>query len=192
MLTGNDSDPNSGTILPASINLIPPSGAGNLVYGNGLVKGFSISGQGTWLVDNTGLLTFTPVNNFFSNTTPFSYTIKDAANLTSNQATVTTAVDYCTKPGLTGTPDTYTDLGISTLSARYKNWPAGPGISNGGIPNGALALQSSDKGLVITRVADTSLIANPVKGMIVYDRNAQCVKLYNGTVWNCIKRSCND
>lgn len=192
LLTGNDSDPNSGTILPASINLIPPSGAGNLVYGNGLVKGFSISGQGTWLVDNTGLLTFTPVNNFFSNTTPFSYTIKDAANLTSNQAIVTTAVDYCTKPGLTGTPDTYTDLGISTLSARYKNWPAGPGISNGGIPNGALALQSSDKGLVITRVADTSLIANPVKGMIVYDRNAQCVKLYNGTVWNCIKRSCND
>ncbi len=192
LITGNDSDPNSGTLVLSSINLVPPSGASNIVYDNGLAKGFTMSGQGTWLVDNTGLLTFSPATNFFNTASPFSYTIKDAANLRSNQATVTTAVDYCTKPGLTGTPDTYADLGISTLSARYKNWPTGPGISNGGIPNGALALESSDKGLVITRVADTSVIANPVKGMIVYDRSAQCVKLYNGTVWNCIKRSCND
>ena len=192
LLTGNDSDPNSGTLVPASINLLPPSGAGNLVYSNGLVKGFSVNGQGTWQVDNSGLLTFTPVTNFFNSTAPFGYTIKDAANLTSNQATVTTAVDYCTKPGLTGTPDTYAELGISTHALRYKNWPVGPGISNGGVPNGALALESSDKGLVITRVADTSVITAPVKGMVVYDRSAQCIKLYNGSAWNCIKRSCND
>lgn len=192
LITGNDSDPNSGTLVPSSINLVPPSGAGSLVYSNGLVKGFTMSGQGTWLVDNAGLLTFSPVSNFFSTTSPFGYTIKDMADLTSNQATVTTAVDYCTKPGLAGMPDAYTDLGISTLSLRYKSWPAGPGISSGGIPNGALALESSDKGMVITRVADTSAIAAPVKGMIVYDRSAQCIKLYNGSVWNCIKRSCND
>lgn len=192
LITGNDTDPNSGTLMLSSIDIIPPSGAVNIVYSNGLVKGFTMNGQGTWLVDNTGLLTFTPVTNYFSTASPFIYTIKDAANLTSNQAAVTTAVDYCTKPGLTGTPDAYTDLGISTLSSRFKNWPAGPGISNGGVPNGALALESSDKGLVITRVADTTAVANPIKGMIVYDRSAQCIKLYNGSVWNCIKRSCND
>jgi len=192
LITGNDTDPNSGTLVPSSIDLVPPSGAGNIIYSNGLVKGFTMNGQGAWLVDNTGLLTFTPVTNYFGTVSPFRYTIKDAANLTSNQATVTTAVDYCTKPGMPGTPEVYTDLGISTLSSRFKNWPAGPGISNGGIPNGALALESSDKGLVITRVADTSVIVSPVKGMIVYDRTAQCVKLYNGSVWNCIKRSCND
>ncbi|GEN77725.1 Ig-like domain-containing protein [Chryseobacterium hagamense] len=192
LITGNDTDPDSGTLVLSSIDLMPPSGAGNIIYSNGLVKGFTVNGQGTWLVDNAGLLTFTPVMNFFSTASPFTYTIKDAANLTSNQATITTAVDYCTKPGLTGTPDAYTDLGISTLSSRFKNWPAGPGISNGGIPNGAVALESSGKGLVITRVAGTAAVADPVKGMIVYDRSAQCVKLYNGSVWNCIKRSCND
>lgn len=192
LITGNDSDPNSGTLVLPSIDLVPPTGAANIIYSNGLVKGFTMNGQGTWLVDNTGLLTFSPVTNFFSTASSFGYTIKDAANLTSNQATVSTAVDYCTKPGLTGTPDSYTDLGISTLSLRYKNWPAGPGINNGGIPDGALALESSDKGLVITRVSDTSAIVTPVKGMIVYDRSDQCVKLYNGSAWNCIKRSCND
>lgn len=192
LLTANDSDPNSGLLIPASINLIPPSTASNLVYANGLVKGFTISGQGNWQVDNSGLLTFSPETNFFNSTTPFGYTIKDNANLTSNTAVVTMAVDYCTKPGLGGTPDTYTDVGISTLSARVKNWPKGPDTENGGIPNGALALESSSKGLVITRVSSASAVVNPVKGMIVYDRNAKCIKLYNGTSWNCIKRSCND
>lgn len=191
-ILANDTDPDSGALVPASVNLVPPSGASGITTVNGFVKGFTMAGQGSWQVDNTGLLMFSPATDFFSTASPVSYTVKDTAGLTSNTATLTTAVDYCTKPGLTGTPDGYTDLGISALSARYGKWPQGPGIANGGVPNGLLALESSAKGMVITRVSNSNAISNPVKGMVIYDREAQCIKLYNGSSWNCIKRSCND
>lgn len=191
-ILANDTDPDSGALVPASVNLVPPSGASGITTVNGFVKGFTMTGQGSWQVDNTGLLTFSPATDFFSTASPVNYTVRDTAGLTSNTATLATAVDYCTKPGLAGTPDGYTDLGISTLSARYAKWPQGPGIASGGVPNGHLALESSTKGMVITRVSNSNAISNPVKGMIIYDREAQCIKLYNGSSWNCIKRSCND
>ncbi|MCY0969331.1 SdrD B-like domain-containing protein [Chryseobacterium wangxinyae] len=191
-IISNDTDPNSGTLIPSSINLAPPSGAANISTVNGNIKGFSVSGQGTWIVDNNGIMTFTPVQNFFNTASVVNYTIRDNANLVSNLASITINVDYCMKPGLSGTPDGYTQMGISTQSSRYRNWPAGSTKAEGGIPNGFLALESLSKGMVISRIANTNLITNPRKGMIVYDIGSACTKLYNGTVWNCIKRTCND
>ena len=99
--------------------------------------------------------------------------------------------DYCTKPGASGIPDTYTKMGI-TVQQKTSGWPEN-------IPNGFLALESKTKGFVITRVQHVSqvpqsgdAVSEPKEGMLVYDIQDRCVKLYNGTQWKCIERSCND
>ncbi|WP_284462569.1 GEVED domain-containing protein [Chryseobacterium sp.] len=94
------------------------------------------------------------------------------------------APSYCTKPGdfsLAGIP---TKVGITTQT-KLTGWPEN-------VPNGHITLESKEKGFVITRVAQSSDITDPKEGMIVYDIAAQCVKLYNGTLWKCIQRSCNN
>lgn len=106
--------------------------------------------------------------------------------------TVIVLSTHCTKQGATGTPDGYTKVGISTLANRSNNWPEGISIANGGVPNGFIALQSHNKGFVITRVASSASITEPKKGMLIYDIAAACVKLYNGTMWKCIARACNE
>lgn len=98
---------------------------------------------------------------------------------------------YCTKPAATGTPDGYTKFGI-TVQQKSSQWPEN-------IPNGFIALESKNKGLVITRVAHVSqtpqpgdAVAEPKEGMMVYDIQDSCVKLYNGSEWKCIQRGCNE
>lgn len=98
--------------------------------------------------------------------------------------TVTINVCTCTKTPSTGTPSQYTKMGI-TVQQKQSSWPEN-------IPNGFIALESKEKGLVITRVQNQSQIADPKEGMLIYDIDANCVKLFNGTIWNCIKKSCND
>lgn len=137
-------------------------------------------------------MTFTPAQNFYNTVSTFQYTIKDNLGFTSNPANVKIDVNYCYKPGTAGTPLSYTKLGISTVSQRYRNWPEGPQISQGGVPNGFIALNSTDKGMIISRVSSSSAITEPRKGMIIYDIASQCVKLYNGSGWNCIRRTCNE
>lgn len=91
----------------------------------------------------------------------------------------------CYKPGATGTPE-ITKIGISTRASKStNNWPAD-------IANGFIALESNDKGFVITRNSDPEIsIINPVDGMIVYDTDDSCLKIYNGTKWSCINQTCN-
>lgn len=91
----------------------------------------------------------------------------------------------CYKPGATGTPE-ITKIGISTRDSKSTaNWPAD-------VNNGFVALESNDKGLVITRVSDPEIsIINPVDGMMVFDTDDVCLKIYNGTTWNCINQTCN-
>ncbi|WP_428143234.1 GEVED domain-containing protein [Chryseobacterium joostei] len=94
------------------------------------------------------------------------------------------APSYCTKPGDFTSAGIPTKIGITNLQ-KQATWPES-------VPNGFIALESKTSGFVITRVAQSSAIADPKEGMIVYDIAAQCVKLYNGTVWKCIQRSCNN
>ncbi|AZA83479.1 hypothetical protein C1637_15540 [Chryseobacterium lactis] len=91
---------------------------------------------------------------------------------------------YCTKDPATGTPDAFTRIGITGQTNIQNGWP-------GNVPNGFIALESKDKGMVITRTTSVS-IAIPVEGMLIYDTADKCFKLYNGTGWHCITRSCND
>lgn len=100
----------------------------------------------------------------------------------------------CTKPGSLIAGGNPTKVGI-TLQKKQELWPEN-------IPNGFVALESKEKGFVITRVLKVGggsngtpdllndSIKDPKEGMVVYDINAQCVKLFNGTIWKCIE-GCN-
>ncbi len=93
---------------------------------------------------------------------------------------------YCTQPGATGSPTEFTKTGISDREGAVGAWP-------GNVPNGFVAIQSTNKGFVITRLTTAQIDAlDAVEGMLVYDTDEECVKLYNGTVWKCLERSCND
>jgi hypothetical protein len=91
----------------------------------------------------------------------------------------------CYKPGIAGTPE-ITKIGISTReTASTPNFPADKN-------NGFIALESNDKGMVISRVAEPELsITNPVDGMMVYDTDDNCLKIYDETAWSCINQTCN-
>ncbi|WP_313374814.1 Ig-like domain-containing protein [Chishuiella sp.] len=91
----------------------------------------------------------------------------------------------CTKEPNTEIADSFTNIGVSTKAKKLNNWPTT-------IPNGFIALESSQKGFVITRVTSSSKITEPKPGMVIYDKTDLCVKLYNGTSWNCIKKTCNN
>ncbi|MDN3693368.1 hypothetical protein QWZ06_14270 [Chryseobacterium tructae] len=91
---------------------------------------------------------------------------------------------YCTKDAAIGTPNSMTRFGITDHTGLQTNWPAI-------IPNGFIALESKNKGFVITRTIAAN-IAVPVEGMLIFDTADNCFKLYNGTSWNCIIRSCNE
>jgi hypothetical protein len=98
---------------------------------------------------------------------------------------VTSFACPCYKPGATGTPE-ITKIGISTReTASTPNFPADKN-------NGFIALESNNKGMVISRIAEPEVaIVNPVDGMIVYDTDENCLKIYDGTKWSCINQTCN-
>ncbi|TJZ60367.1 hypothetical protein FAZ15_10175 [Sphingobacterium olei] len=93
---------------------------------------------------------------------------------------------YCTQPGATGTPTEFTKVGVADRIGMTANWPQN-------IPNGFIAIESENKGFVITRLTTVQINAlDAVEGMLVYDTDEACIKLYNGTTWNCIQRGCNE
>ena len=94
---------------------------------------------------------------------------------------------FCYKPATTtGTPEP-TNHGITALGragTENGNWPM--------VRNGAwTVLEAKTKGFVINRIPTTAAvnaIANPVIGMMVYDAEADCLKINtNGTSagWKC-------
>lgn len=95
----------------------------------------------------------------------------------------------CTQPGVFDAAGLPSTTGISSLvgfTGGTTGWPAN-------VPNGHIVIESKNKGFVITRVKKVSDIplADLVEGMLVYDIEAACVKLYNGSVWNCLAKDCN-
>ncbi len=185
-ISSNDTDPNSGTVVPSTISLLPPSGATSVVTdANGYIKSFSVANVGSWSVNSSGVLTFTPVATFTGTPPTIQYIIKDQAGLISNAANVTfTVLEYCTRIPTNLTGGNPSKFGISTQKTKLPNWPES-------VPNGHLVLESTKKGFVITRVQNSNLITDAKEGMIIYDIDAACIKLFNGTNWNCIARSCN-
>jgi uncharacterized repeat protein (TIGR01451 family) len=82
-VTTNDTDPNLD-LDPSTVDLDPST--------PGQQTTRTVAGQGTWSVDTSGNVTFTPQAGFTHDPTPITYTVQDAGGRTSNQATIT--IDY--------------------------------------------------------------------------------------------------
>lgn len=140
-------------------------------------------------IEGTGNIEYTQLNPDFSIAGPVD--VNGVPVAVSGGQGVGTSADpltgcSCVKPPVGGTPDSFTQVGISTFSTNPDGWPENQ-------PNGFLVLDSSNKGMVITRTASTD-VQNPVEGMIIYDTGDNCVKLYKVVSgvgsWECIKRTC--
>lgn len=107
----------------------------------------------------------------------------------SQDASTRAASCACEKAGGTGDPRV-TKVGVSTLNRNVENW------LNDNAKNqlGAyLVTESTQKGFVITRNEDPATnIASAKEGMMVWDTTDKCLKLYNGTEWQCISKGCNE
>ncbi len=79
----NDTDPN-GDLLVGSVDLDPT------MPGQQATR--TTAGEGTWAVDYSGNVTFTPEAGFTHDPTPVRYTISDSTGLVSNEATI--AIDF--------------------------------------------------------------------------------------------------
>lgn len=108
----------------------------------------------------------------------------------------TTEGCVCRKPGITTGTILDTKVGITSLGKAEgsSNWPM--------VRKGAwIALESKTKGFVINRIATTAQVEalpNPQQGMLVFDREANCLKMYvykdvnvpsKGGLWKCLKNS---
>lgn len=98
--------------------------------------------------------------------------------------------DRCFRPATTAGTTLPTNHGITALAragGNTGNWPVRV--------NGAYTvLDAKTKGFVINRVSTSALSSIiGVTGMMVYDTTVNCLKIYDGTSWNCYtKQTCND
>lgn len=171
-----------------------------------------------WVIDNygtnTGLtanVTFTPTSGFITSTSPTNYAIYkrgsndfgawlSAVNPTAMTGTALTlngissfsqfslanVTTFCTQLSYTAPAVSFTKVGITTQEPKRINFPED-------LPNGFIALESQNKGFVITRLTTAQINAlTPIEGMLVYNTDANCFQLWNGTSWKCIERSCNN
>jgi hypothetical protein len=115
-------------------------------------------------------------------------------NVYLDNITVSKTVPVCVKSPNQSTPDAYNNItnippiGITTYAIKQQNWTEN-------VPNAFLVLESKNKGFVITRISTAQRDAiTPVQGMLIYntDTSANCFQVYNGVVWKCIEKSCNE
>jgi hypothetical protein len=143
---------------------------------------FAVPTVGTITLNANGSYLFDPLPSF-SDTLPVKYTVCNTEGNCDTATLYLTSVRSCSLVPNTGIPNGFTTVGITTLATKRTEWP-------NDVPNGFIALESKEKGFVITRTTSAS-IAAPVEGMLIYDTTDNCFKLYNGTTWNCIAKSCN-
>lgn len=154
-----------------------------------------IPGKGTFTVNTSnGEITFTPEAGFNNGTVTAEYRMSNRWNGTppihpGSRKKITISFNtisaMCYKDPNTDEPaEEFTSAGVSTLSETSKGWPEN-------VPNGYLAFESKNKGFVITRVPNENSITQPKEGMLIYDIQARCVKLHNGTDWRCIQKKCD-
>ncbi|NEQ95815.1 MAG: DUF4347 domain-containing protein [Cyanothece sp. SIO2G6] len=128
-------DNNGDPLNPATVDLDPST--------PGIDSTLIVPGEGTWTVDPTGLVTFTPQAGFTGDPTDITYTVKNNSGLASNPATI--SVDYIQTPPIatddsstgnpTGTPVTLdvlnNDTDDGTLNpATVDLDPTTPGIQS--------------------------------------------------------------
>ncbi|WP_124640734.1 beta strand repeat-containing protein [Amniculibacterium aquaticum] len=179
----NDTDPegNTSAVTAASASF------GGTTTAITIGSATNIPGVGALTLNSDGTYSFVP-NATFVGTVVVPYTICDNGTPQAcDQATLyLTSLDalagYCYKLPVTSVTAVPSNHGITALGragADNSNWPM--------VRQSAwTVLEAKTKGFVVNRVANpTTDIANPVEGMMVFDTTAQCLKIYNGTVWSC-------
>ena len=142
--------------------------------------------EGTAVVSGNNIIFTAATNTQTNNVVTFEYQICDGTQCDNALVTVTIPGGYCTKPFNNTASANATKVGINTQASTADNWPQN-------IPNGFIALESQNKGLVITRTTAAAIpVANRVEGLLIYDTADNCIKLYNGSIWRCIQRICID
>ncbi|WP_161990732.1 DUF11 domain-containing protein [Chryseobacterium viscerum] len=206
-ITNNDANPITSVEFMDNLDAAQSYVAGSLVQNNFTANGTASFTGGLLYISGMSIAPGqTAVVKFKVNTNnsaTMAYTDTNGSKYLNNQATVSVdpqsqcgaansvgsnllkilACTSCTKDPNTSPADTITKIGI-TIQTKQNGWPEN-------IPNGAVALESKTKGFVITRT-QSSAIVNPVEGMLIYDTTDKCMKLYNGTSWHCVVRSCNE
>ncbi|WP_210407665.1 Ig-like domain-containing protein, partial [Hydrocoleum sp. CS-953] len=84
-ITNNDSD-SDGTIDPSTVDLDPSTPEETETTR-------TVEGEGTYTVDESGNVTFTPETGFVGTTTPITYTVEDNEGATSNQANISVRIN---------------------------------------------------------------------------------------------------
>lgn len=166
----------------APYTLITPYYAGaNYEWTN--PAGMIISNSRTYTISN-----YVPSNNgtYICKIT-WSNCVTRFVNVTLDSTVCGGPINVCYKPATTSGTTEQTKHGITSLGragAENGNWPM--------IRNGAwTALEAKTKGFVINRIATTVLveaIPNPVEGMMVFDIEADCLKINTdgtSTGWKC-------
>ncbi|MCW3168675.1 hypothetical protein OMO38_09050 [Chryseobacterium sp. 09-1422] len=101
---------------------------------------------------------------------------------------------YCYKPGIqnagVSNPVKHGITALNRAGSTSSEWPVAR-------QSAWTVLESKTKGLVVNRLTASEIAAIPtanlVEGMMVYDKDAQCLKIYNGTIWSCFKtQACPD
>lgn len=186
----NISNPNAGadetnsfcnTVVSLDLDTLLDAGVDN--YGTWTEITNPVSGylaNGVWSPSQAGAGTYY-----------FQYTVNGlcSGQDTSVFTVTVTECGACYRDPVTSSPGTDSKHGITLLKragAENGNWPMVRKSAH-------TVLESNTKGFVVTRIAaaDLANISDPVEGMMVYDTTEKCLKLYDGTSWNCfVEASC--
>lgn len=182
-MTGTDADPIIRVAISptGSVSMFGSKSSGGPLFPLKLINGNTFNTI-TW--NTTG-----------NNTVIASQNVVGATNMSGRGYGLNRVACVCTKPGALGTPSEFTSVGITTKSnLTVADWPKS-------IPNGHLALDSTNKGLIITHVTNAQRDALiPIDGMLIYNTDLGCVQLYRGNNpsvdnarrgWNCLTKGCN-
>jgi len=135
-VTGNDTDTAPGTVNVATVDLDPSAA--------GIQTSFTVSGRGTFTVNTSGAVTFTPVSGY-SGTASTPYTVQDNQGALSNAATITVTV----RPRATN--DTATTLSNQAANINVLGNDVGTGLTNVVFPTQAAGTVSNGgKTLTVT------------------------------------------
>lgn len=122
----------------------------------------------------------------------YTYSSSSGCN-SSTTFTINVGACVCYVDPVTGGVPSPTIHGITLLKRAGSANTEWPGVRTGAFT----ALESNSKGFVITRMTSESTqtaaanhiskITNPQEGMMVYDTFEKCLKIFDGSAWNCFK-----
>ena len=191
------SDPVPAGILAANVSYTAIASAGATTTVSGTRTGaisdlvnLPVGGTVTYTVTISVPSNFTGnLINTVTVTPPSNATDSNPANNSATDTNTYSAAN-CYKPGITSGTALVTNHGISALGRAgaddKDNWPM--------VRQSAwTALEAKTKGFVINRIPTTmqvDAIPNPIEGMMVYDEEADCLKIYTTTdgstfSWRC-------